>query len=141
MQTYLHITCMDLDILIDSMLIREILEIDQSERTDCTEANGWRNWRGTPIPSIDLRVISGKTELPEPCNALIYMENGAEQPIMFLCDTLCGLIHTTEAAFCALPLSSGRIADFVDALLPDSSSNRILFRLKQGVFDKSWPSC
>ena len=128
--SFLHIAVMQYHLLVNSVHIREVVELDGE---DADPHHGRRFWRGDSIATLDLRVMLGATAPLPPLGALVYEENSADAPLMLLCDSVLGLMQADSAAFKNMPRSSGHIARFVDAVLPDSSTRQLLFRLKQGI--------
>lgn len=130
MKSCLHILSGEFHLLVDTLNIREALEIDgEVERG----LHGRHLWRGISIPGLDLREFLGEDNPPPPLAALIYEESEKGEPVMLLFDRIFGLLRHDEASFMAVPHSSGRITDYVDGLIKDPATGHLLFHLKQGV--------
>ena len=131
MTSCLHILSGQFHLLVDTLNIREALEIDGDVERGL---HGRRLWRGISIPVLDLREFFGEDTHPTPLAALIYEESENGEPVMLLFDRIFGLLHTDESSFMAVPRSSGRITDYVDGLIKDAATGQLLFHLKQGAF-------
>jgi chemotaxis signal transduction protein len=130
MMNFLHIAVAQYHLLVNTTHIREVVELDQD---DDNPLHGCRMWRGTSIATLDLRLMLGVMAPLPPNGSLVYEENESDVPILLLCDRVFGLVRAEEADFKIVSRSLGRIAHFIDAVLPDSSSRKLFFRLKQGI--------
>jgi chemotaxis signal transduction protein len=125
MAGYVQIGCFRYHLLVDTRHVLEVLELETAD--DRHGSSRWL-WRGSSIQVLDLRILLGTTGQPLSRSALVYGES--DPSFILLCDKVFGLVQGDEAAFRKLPHSAGRISHFVDAVLPESSTGLLRYRLK-----------
>lgn len=125
MAGYLQIACSRYHLLVDTRHVLEVLELETDDGRH--GSSSWL-WRGSSIQVLDLRILLGSTSPPLSGSALVYGES--DPSFILLCDKVFGLVQDAEAAFRKLPHSAGRISHFADAVLPESSTGLLRYRLK-----------
>ena len=132
MTTYLHIIARTYHVLIDTRSIREVLD---SDTVGDGQVNEWHLWRDAAIQTRDLRRMLGELSPLPHRGALVYAEQDQVQPLILLCDGVLGLVRAEDTDFCDVPRNAGAVAGFVDRIMPDSSGNQLLFRLRKGIWN------
>ena len=128
MISYLHIACRQYHLLLDAQHVREVIELEEADEGS---VHGFRLWRGSRVPVLDLRAVLGDAAPALPRAGLVCGES--DSPRMLLCDRVFGIVTCEETAFKKLPHSAGAVAHLFDGVMPDDATGQLMYNLKPGV--------